>query len=62
MKVKVYRTWVAENPGRVYYVDAPSKRIAKWVGAGIHNNDYATFLGAKDMKAERFTVKECAND
>ena len=38
-------------------VDAPSKRIAKWCGANLFNNEYIDFLSAKDMIAERFKVK-----
>ena len=39
-------------------VDAPSKRIAKWCGANLYNNEYFTFLSDKDMIAERFRVTE----
>lgn len=38
-------------------VDAPSKRIAKWGGANLFNNEYIDSLSAKDMVAERFKVK-----
>ena len=54
MKVKVYKVYPKNNPDLWYLVDAPTKRIAKWCAAAIINNDYATFLSAKDMKAERF--------
>lgn len=58
MKVKVYRVMPKENPNGVFYmVDAPNKRIAKWCGANLFNNEYIAFLSAKDMKANRFTVK-----
>lgn len=57
-KVKVYKVYPKNNPDLWYLVDAPSKRIAKWCGAGILNNTYAGFLAAKDMKAERFVVEE----
>lgn len=56
MKIKVYRVWPKNNPANYYMVDAPSMRIAKWCGANLVNNDYAVFLSAKDMKAERFTL------
>lgn len=58
MKVKVYRVVPKKNQNGVFYmVDAPSKRIAKWCGANMYNNDYFSFLSAKDMIAERFKVK-----
>lgn len=58
MKVKVYRVVPKKNPNGVFYmVDAPSKRIAKWCGANLFNNEYIDFLSAKDMIAERFRVK-----
>ena len=58
MKVKVYRVVPKKNPNIAYYmVDAPSKRIAKWCGSNLFNNEYIDFLSAKDMIAERFKVK-----
>lgn len=58
MKVKVYSVVPKENPKGVFYVvDAPSKRIAKWCGANLYNNEYFVFCSARDMIAERFTVK-----
>ena len=58
MKVKVYRVVPKKNTNGVsYMVDAPSKRIAKWCGANLFNNEYIAFLSAKDMIAERFRVK-----
>ena len=58
MKVKVYRVVPKKHSNGVFYmVDAPSKRIAKWCGANMYNNDYFGFLSAKDMIAERFTMK-----
>ena len=59
MKVKVYKVWVKDHPSICYYVDAPSKRIAKWCGANLYNNEYAVFATAKNIKVERFTfIKE----
>ena len=62
MKVKVYKVELKHLTGDedtfYYYVDAPSKRIAKWCGAALYNNEYMTFLSAKDMKATRFQLKE----
>mgnify|MGYP003484556181 FL=1 len=58
MKVKVYRVVPKKNTNGVFYmVDAPSKRIAKWCGANLFNNENIAFLAAKDMVAERFRVK-----
>lgn len=58
MKVKEYRVVPKKNTNGVFYmVDAPSKRIAKWCGANLFNNEYNAFLSAKDMIAERFKVK-----
>lgn len=58
MKAKVYRVVPKKNTSGVFYmVDAPNKRIAKWCGANLFNNEYIAFLSAKDMIAERFRVK-----
>ena len=54
MKVKCYKVYPKDQPDQYYYVDAPSKRVAKWCGAAILNNTYFTFLAAKHMKVERF--------
>jgi hypothetical protein len=51
-KVRVYKVYPKNNVELYYLVDAPSKRIAKWCGAAIINNDYASFLSARDMVAE----------
>lgn len=61
MKVKVYRVTLknptADSP--FYLVDAPNKRIAKWCGANLYNNEYMGFVAtAKDMKVERFNDEE----
>ena len=58
MKVKVYKVYPKNDSELYYYVDAPCKYIAKWCGAAVINNQYITFLTAKDMKAERFKVEE----
>ena len=66
MKVKVYKVYPKKQTGDEdtfwYYVDAPSKRIAKWCGAACYNNDYASFLRASDMGAERFRCMETNNN
>lgn len=56
MKIKIYKVWPKNNPENFYMVDAPCALIAKWCGANLVNNEYAVFLSAKDMKAERFTL------
>lgn len=53
-KAKVYKVYPKNNSEIYYLVDAPSKRIARWCGAAIMNNEYACFLTAKDMVAEKF--------
>lgn len=58
MKVKEYKVYPKGQPDFFYFVDAPSKRIAKWCGANLHNNTYFAFLTAQDMKAERFKCEE----
>lgn len=60
MKVKVYKVTLknATVDSPWYFVDAPNKRIARWCGANLYNNEYFTFLSAKDMKAELFKLKE----
>ena len=57
-KVKVYKVYPKNNPDQWYLVDAPTKRIAKWCGAGILNNTYCGFLSAKDMVAEPWKYEE----
>lgn len=58
MRIKVYKVWLKDRPDIWYYVDAPSKRIAKWSGANLANNEYTSFFTNKDMKVERFTYEE----
>lgn len=54
MKLKVYKVWVKGDPDNWYLVDAPSKRIAKWCGANLHNNTYMPAdKVAKDVIAKR---------
>ncbi len=61
MRVKVFRVWPKNNPSLYFLVDAPNKRIAKWCGANIVNQQYITFLSAKDMAVAKFeTAKEVA--
>lgn len=57
MKVKVYRVSVKKDPSIYYLVDAPSRRIAKWCGANLFNNEYAGFISAKDMVVKRFKTE-----
>lgn len=56
MKVKVYRVWPKNDPSKYYFVDAPSKRIARWCGANLLNNEYACFQTAKDMVVELYRL------
>ena len=58
MKVKVYKVSLKEDPSIWYLVDAPSKRVARWCGAALYNNEYLGFRTHKDMKVERFTYEE----
>lgn len=58
MKVKVYKVSLKEDPTIWYFVDAPSKRVAKWCGAALYNNEYLGFHTNKDMKVERFKYEE----
>lgn len=64
MITKVYRVMLKDltKNSTFYMVDAPNKRIAKWCGANLFNNEYAAFLSAKDMTAKRFRCKENANE
>ena len=65
MKLKEYKVYPKKQDADTdiwYYVDAPSRRIAKWCGAACFNNDYASFLKASDMVAERFRYKETNDD
>ena len=58
MKIKVYKVLVKDNPDIYYLVDAPSKRIAKWQGAALCNNEFTTFKLAEDMEVEKFSYEE----
>jgi len=58
MKVKVYKVSLKKDHSIWYLVDAPSKRIAKWCGAALYNNEYMGFRTNKDMEVERFTYEE----
>ena len=58
MKVKVYKVSLKEDPSIWYFVDAPSKRVARWCGAALYNNEYAGFRTNKDIKVDRFKYKE----
>ena len=58
MKVKVYKVSLKEDPNIWYFVDAPSKRVARWCGATLYNNEYAGFRTNKDIKVERFKYEE----
>ena len=53
MKVKVYKVYPKNNPDLWCMVDAPSKRIAKWCGIAVLNNDYCVFLPTNAMVAEK---------
>ena len=54
MKVKVYRVWPKNKPELYYLTEAPFRWVAKWCGAALINNNYVTFLTAKDMTVRRF--------
>ena len=56
MKIKAYKVWPKNKPDLWYAVEAPSKRIAKWCGAVLLNNDYHQFLTAKDLCVEKIYV------
>ena len=58
MKVKVYKVSLKEDPNIWYLVDSPSKRIARWCGVALYNNDYMGFRTHTDMKVEKFTYEE----
>ena len=59
MKVKVYKVRLRYKcqDDTTYFVDAPSKRIAKWCGANLFNHEFMSFCKAKDMRAVRFKLK-----
>lgn len=58
MKIKTYlATFRHSNDDSLYYyVDAPSKRIAKWCGANLYNSEYLAFVTAKDVEVKRIKV------
>lgn len=57
MKTKVYRVWPKDDRTKEYLVDAPSRRIAKWCGANLYNNEYFEFKSAKDMDVVEFELR-----
>ncbi len=57
MKVKTYIVRLKADASIYYFTDAPSKRIAKWCGAALYNNEYAAFATNKDIRAKRFRCK-----
>jgi hypothetical protein len=57
MKAKVYRVWPKDDRSKEYLVDAPSRRIAKWCGANLYNNEYFVFKSAKDMEVIEFELR-----
>ena len=59
MRVKKYEVSYKDDCGRThtYWVEAPSKRIAKWCVAAIFNHEYFASLTAKDIKAKRYRPK-----
>ena len=61
MRIKTYIVYI-RNTHEWYYVDAPSKRIARWCGAACYNNEYAAFKTAKNCQATRFIYKEIKDD
>ena len=62
MKIKVYRVSLKKDTDMYYFVDAPSRRVAKWCGAAIYNHEYAAFASAKDMSVKRFKYEENSNE
>lgn len=62
MKVKIYKvelrkTGIIDN---FFYVDAPSKRIARWCGANLFSNIYPLCLTARSIKATKYKESEGA--
>jgi hypothetical protein len=59
MRVKEYEVSYKDDLGstHTYWIEAPSKRIAKWCVAAIFNYNYFAFLTAKDIKAKRVRAK-----
>lgn len=59
MKTKVYEVTLKRKyqDNKIYMVDAPSKRIAKWCGANLFNNEYFLCFSAKHVVAKRFKLK-----
>ena len=57
MKVK---SWVAyiNNSKEYYFIDAPSKRIAKWCGAALYNNEYPAAKSSRDVQVERYKLSK----
>ena len=53
MKVKAYQVILKDKTNPIYYyVDAPSKRIAKWCGANLFNNEYAAFISPQKISVQ----------
>ena len=54
LKVQTYRVHLKEQPSYYYYIEAPSKRIAKWCAAAIFEHEYTCCKKGKDFKAKRY--------
>ena len=54
MRVRVYKVYIKHV---WYYVDAPNKRVAKWCGSNIYNNEFIDFATPKEVRVERFKIK-----
>jgi hypothetical protein len=51
--MKTYVVYLKHNPDIWYEVDAPSKRVARWVGFNIHNSNYMCGSPLKDYAVKR---------
>ena len=57
MKAKTWVCYIKNSPDW-YYVEAPSKRIARWCAVNTHNAYSLSNITAKDITVEKFKYVE----
>lgn len=53
--MKSYKVIIKNSPDVYYYVDAPSRRIARWCALNLYDNEYhgGEAITIKDLRVEK---------
>ena len=53
--MKSYKVSVKNKPHVFYYVDAPSRRVARWCALNLYDNEYldGEAITIKDLRVEK---------